>query len=381
MWSRYVIKAFCCLLMLLSTSLAIAHLMPAQQGTINLVDNAAFVVLSLPVSGLKKFNASIDTNHDGYLSVTELQSHRQKIEQYVKQGFHLVDGDDEGTVDFIQISTESDAVDEGKKIDADTRVDMPGAAHFLALLKISYKRVPKDLRLQADLFGVVDMESQFSIKASRGKEVEVFILKVSYPQHQLFRSASQVMTDYIKTGTEHILTGFDHLLFLLTIIIAGAGWRYWLGILTCFTIAHSITLTLTLVGWLNAPSRLIEPLIAASIIVMAVFNLFRRDVGLRSRMVIVFACGLLHGMGFASSIAEMGLHGGYFFASLIGFNLGIEFGQAIFLSAFLALGLVFNLMQARLFLPRTSFAKWTMPFTSLFAMVAGIFMLQAQLIK
>jgi hydrogenase/urease accessory protein HupE len=381
MWSRYVISVFCGLLMLLSTSLAIAHLMPAQQGTINLVDNAAFVVLSLPVSGLKKFDASIDANHDGHLSVTELQNHREKIEQYVKQGFRLVDGDDDGMVDFIQVSTESDVVDEGNNIDAVARVAAPGSAHFLVLLKISYQRVPKALRLQADLFGSVDKEKQFSIKASSGKEVEVFILKASYPQHQFFRSALQVMTDYIKTGTEHILTGFDHLLFLLTIIIAGAGWRYWLSILTCFTIAHSITLTLTLVGWLNAPSRLVEPLIALSIIVMAALNLYRRDVGLRSRMVVVFACGLLHGMGFASSIADMGLHGRYFFASLIGFNLGIEFGQAIFLVSFLAMGVIFNFIHGRLFLPRANFAKWTLPLTSVFAMVAGIFMLQTQLIK
>jgi hydrogenase/urease accessory protein HupE len=141
---------------------------------------------------------------------------------------------------------------------------------------------------------------------------------------------------------EHIVLGADHVLFLVTIIVAGAGWRYWLAVLTSFTLAHSITLTLGLLGWVKVNPAVVEPLIAASIVLMALLNLFNlirhngQATSTARQTAVVFACGLLHGLGFASSMADMGLHGNYQLASLLGFNLGIELGQALCLVVVLA---------------------------------------------
>jgi HupE / UreJ protein len=138
-----------------------------------------------------------------------------------------------------------------------------------------------------------------------------------------------------------VLGGADHLLFLLTILVAAAGWRYWLGVVTSFTIAHSITLAVSALGVLRLPAEVIEPGIAASIVIMAVLNLWfvysKRSVSARARIAVVFGCGLLHGFGFASAIGAMAVDAGSRIATLAGFNLGIELGQFAFVATMLLL--------------------------------------------
>jgi hydrogenase/urease accessory protein HupE len=215
-----------------------------------------------------------------------------------------------------------------------------GARHVVALMKVSFDAAPTALRIETDAWGTQASERQLTIKAIRGREAEAAILTPLRQDHQFFRSQWQVLRDYVVVGIEHILFGADHLLFLLTIIVAAAGWRYWFGVLTSFTVAHSMTLALSLYGVVRAPSALIEPLIAASIVLVAVLNLRQRETKPGQRIAIVFACGLLHGLGFASSIAGMGLSSAYRLASVVGFNLGIETGQALFLVAVLGIGAI-----------------------------------------
>ena len=370
-------SAFVTLLMLLpllAAPNAFAHLMPAQQGTINLLDNAAFIVISLPVSALAS-DPQIDGNHDGRLSEAELQVHRAKIAQQLTQRLRLFDGAEAGKVDFIQINTEpderADHINPIAAPNASVSPNAPGAKQFLVLMKISFARLPTALRLETDLFGTQAGERQFAIKASRGKEIEAIILRAHHAQHHFFRSAWQVFIDYLVVGSEHILLGFDHLLFLLTIIVAAAGWRYWLGVLTCFTIAHSITLTLALMGSVQAPANIIEPLIAASIVLMAALNLWQKHAAIWQRLALVFACGLLHGLGFASSISDMGLHGTYRLMSLLGFNLGIELGQAAFLLMVLGFGAALHRLNRHTRLARMDFMQSARPIASSLAILCG----------
>jgi hypothetical protein len=104
---------------------------------------------------------------------------------------------------------------------------------------------------------------------------------------------------------------------------------------TSFTIAHSITLSLAVFGVVTVSPALVEPAIAASIVVMAALNLARSEALVRARVGIVFACGLLHGLGFASALGAMGLDASHRIASLLGFNIGVEIGQFLFLGAVL----------------------------------------------
>lgn len=370
---RSATQALLVALLLQLATYASAHMMPAQQGTVNLLDNVAFVVLSLPLSGLKNLDKKIDG--DGRLSEPELQLHHAIIEQQVMQRVRFYNGTTAGMVDFIQISTQPD--------DHEQQANTPsaGSSQFLVLMKITFAVAPTKLRMETDFFGDASNEKQFAIKAISGKKTEAIILRVGHPEYHFFRPVTQVLGDFIVIGCEHILFGFDHLLFLLTVIVAAAGWRYWFAVLTSFTLAHSITLSLSLMGWINAPAQIIEPLIAASIALMAALNLWQRHATISQRLAIVFACGLLHGSGFASAMADIGLHTSNRMMSLIGFNLGIELGQALFLIALLVLGSALAQLKRVSFFAQINFMFSTKTVTSVLAFFAGIFwMLQRTLV-
>jgi hydrogenase/urease accessory protein HupE len=134
---------------------------------------------------------------------------------------------------------------------------------------------------------------------------------------------------FLKLGVEHIWTGYDHLLFLFALLVVCRRFRSIITIVSCFTLAHSITLAVATLGWLNVSSRLIEPAIAASIVFVGVENLARRGAEPRGRWALTFVFGLIHGFGFASVLRELGVgQGGQGLAMpLLSFNLGVEVGQ------------------------------------------------------
>jgi hypothetical protein len=150
------------------------------------------------------------------------------------------------------------------------------------------------------------------------------------------------LTGFVRLGVEHILTGYDHLLFLFALLVgAGNFWRV-LGIASAFTLAHSITLSLAVLGLVHAPAAVVEPMIAASIVwVAAVENVFGAG-RLWRRYLVTFVFGLVHGLGFADALAPLALAGWPLVRALAGFNLGVELGQAIAigvaLPAMLAIG-------------------------------------------
>jgi hydrogenase/urease accessory protein HupE len=132
---------------------------------------------------------------------------------------------------------------------------------------------------------------------------------------------------FLGLGFKHILPlGVDHILFVVALFLFSTRLRPLLLQVTAFTVAHSITLALALLGIFSLPAGLVEPLIALSIAVVGLENVFFRNVK-KSRWLLVFAFGLIHGMGFAGVLSELGLPEGGFWPALIGFNLGVEFGQ------------------------------------------------------
>jgi hypothetical protein len=144
---------------------------------------------------------------------------------------------------------------------------------------------------------------------------------------------------YLTLGFTHIVpTGLDHVLFVLGIYLLSRRPRAVLGQVTAFTVAHSITLALSMFGLVAVPSRIVEPLIAVSIAYVAVENLFLSE--LKSwRIALVFAFGLLHGMGFAGALHDLGLPRSEFVTALVSFNAGVELGQlAVIATAFLVVG-------------------------------------------
>ena len=152
-------------------------------------------------------------------------------------------------------------------------------------------------------------------------------------------SALRAVGRFVVLGFEHILPrGLDHVLFVLGLFLLGSRLSALLFQVTAFTLAHSVTLALSLYGIVRLPSRVVEPLIALSIVLVAVDNLRSAELR-RWRLAVVFGFGLVHGLGFAGALRNLGLPRSEFLQGLIGFNLGVELGQlAVIALAFLAVG-------------------------------------------
>jgi hydrogenase/urease accessory protein HupE len=133
---------------------------------------------------------------------------------------------------------------------------------------------------------------------------------------------------FFMLGIAHILSGWDHLLFLAALLVGSRRLKPLLITVTAFTLAHSLSLALSVLGWITLSPALVEPMIAASIVWIALENLFLGQAALR-RYLLAFAFGLVHGLAFAEALRELHLQGWSLARALLGFNLGVEAGQAL----------------------------------------------------
>ena len=156
-------------------------------------------------------------------------------------------------------------------------------------------------------------------------------------------SKTEVLGIYLQLGYTHILPlGVDHILFVLSLFLLNPKLKPILWQATAFTVAHTITLGLAMYGVIKPPANIVEPVIALSIMYVALENIFSSKLR-ASRIGIVFLFGLIHGMGFASALTSLGLPKNAYLESLLMFNLGVELGQVtVILAAFLLLGLPFG---------------------------------------
>lgn len=167
----------------------------------------------------------------------------------------------------------------------------------------------------------------------------------AHPADDIFKNLSRTDVGwmYFKLGYTHILPlGLDHILFVLCIFLLNPKLKSVIWQATAFTIAHSITLGLAMYGLISPPTHIIEPVIALSIFFVAVENILT-DKLKPSRIIIVFIFGLIHGMGFASVLTELGLPEKEFVTGLITFNVGVEIGQiTVILLAWILIGMWFS---------------------------------------
>jgi hydrogenase/urease accessory protein HupE len=169
-----------------------------------------------------------------------------------------------------------------------------------------------------------------------------------------------VLAEYGAAGVEHIFLGYDHIAFLLALMLwARRPWPV-VKIVTAFTVAHSVTLSLAALNVLRLPSAIVEPAIAASIVFVAVENFVSRDVGGRWRVTFLF--GFVHGFGFADALKELGLPREALVPALVAFNTGVEIGQ---------LAIVCTIVPGMLLLDRLLHAGGRAPAT-VYALSAGI---------
>ena len=148
------------------------------------------------------------------------------------------------------------------------------------------------------------------------------------------QAAASSLSDFLRLGGEHILSGADHLLFLAALLMGSVGWRSLLITVTAFTAAHSLSLAAATLGWAHASPVWVEPMIAASIVWVALENVLRSGAAVSRRAAIrrqllTFGFGLVHGLAFAEALTDLHLQGWPLARALLGFNLGVEAGQAL----------------------------------------------------
>ncbi|SFW76598.1 HupE/UreJ family protein [Chitinophaga sancti] len=198
----------------------------------------------------------------------------------------------------------------------------------------------------------------------------IIVLGHIQPGELLRLLKSNLASSYLIEGYQHILPyGYDHIAFIIGLLLLSPKLKPILWQATAFTIAHSITLGLAMYHIIQPPLNLVEPLIAISILYVAVENILSPK--LRAfRIAIVFLFGLVHGLGFAGSLSQLNISHEHFFTCLIMFNLGVELGQ-------LTVILIFYLLIARWFAATPYYRKYVViPLSFLIAMIACFWIVQ-----
>ena len=316
-----------CLLAGAVVSAAHAHLVVSQRGTLNIVGDGAYMVLSLPVSSLSGF----DDDHDGLLSIDELRAHGASIESQIKQGVALDSDQGRSALEGIMLNTAP----------PDSTPFAP-STHLVVLGRFAIPAQATDLKIALLLFGARADEQTEQIAVTRGAQSQLITLTPEHPQGFVLPSAWASFAEQVRLGALHVLSGADHLLFLLVVLAAAWNLRQVVLALTCFTAGHAVTLVACVWYGLSVPASLVEPAIAATIVGMALFDRWSVHRSLphlvATRLTLVFACALFHGLGLAGALSDLGVDGMGKAMSLAGFNAGIELGQiAVALTA--ALGM------------------------------------------
>ena len=210
---------------------------------------------------------------------------------------------------------------------------MPDGDGVIVRIAFSCQDVPGDLVYRSTVLIASDKSARQVVLIGAGENAPQALLDDTHSTLTISAPAPSVwstMQRYLITGIEHIFLGYDHIAFLVAIVLWARRLVPVIKVVTAFTIAHSITLSLAALQIVVIPSAIVEPAIAASIIFVAVENFFSRNVD--GRWKVTFAFGLIHGFGFAGALQEMGLPANAVVPALAAFNIGVEIGQVAIVS-------------------------------------------------
>lgn len=284
---------------------------------------------------------SLDANDDGQLSWGEVRGRWPEIERLLADRLRVSAGGRPCSL-LKSAPPQLDEHSDGRYAVLQQTLECAAAAHSLGV----------DYRLFAD--SDAGHRGIVRLLTAAGEQTALLVPAAGARQFQLAQSPQQGLDafgGFVKEGMQHIAAGLDHILFLLTLLMvtvwrregrawvaratARSAWQETLRLVTAFTLAHSLTLGLAAAGLLAPPSRWIESLIAASVLIAALDNLRPFVPGPRWLMVALF--GLVHGFGFAGPLQALGLQRGNLALPLLGFNLGVELGQLLLVLALLPL--------------------------------------------
>jgi hypothetical protein len=281
------------------------------------------------------FAIGLDGNGDGALTWDEIRARHEAIAAYALQRLQVAS--DQGACPLTAVEQLIDNHTDGAYSVLRFQASCPGAA-------------PASLAIGYTLFADLDPQHKGLFKINSGGSTQTAIFDPDSARQTLSLAAPDRLAQfraYMKHGVWHIWIGYDHILFLLSLLLPAvllpglreqqqglkAAFYDVLKVVTAFTLAHSITLSLASLSLISLPSRWVESAIAGSVILAALNNLLPLFRG--KRPVAAFVFGLIHGFGFASVLRDLGLPQGSLMASLLGFNVGVELGQLAIVAAFL----------------------------------------------
>ena len=301
---------------LILSSTAFAHLMVAQQGTLNLSGNGAYLVASVAVSSLN----GADDDGDGLLSAKELGAHAPSVAEQLRAGLQLSDEDGPRPLEDVKFALSPEDSQEGSPAD-----------QLIVMGRYALSNEGNPLTFRSELWGANESERSLSLTLTKDMEDEQLLtVTPQQPQASLYASFPTVLGSYLKLGMEHVLGGLDHLLFLMVVLSSGWGWKKVFTALSVFTLGHALSLVAVVFGGFTVSARVVEPAIAATIIGLALYDIWLARSGKRppvSRLALVFGCSLIHGLGLGGALAELGVNPAQQGATLLGFNMGIELAQ------------------------------------------------------
>lgn len=318
----------------------------------------------------------LDANRDGQVTWGEAQARSPELNDWLGQGIALTAADQKCALGRADLQASEHA--DGTYLSALWVVNCPG-------ISSAAEAADARLALRYGLIFAQDSLHRGLLKVDFGDEQSSALLSPERPEAQISRADSsplKVFGRYIIEGVWHIWIGIDHIVFLLSLLVLAplqpsrkrvVHWQAAsqarpvvldvLAVVTAFTVAHSITLGLTITGWLTPPADWVEPAIAISVVLAALNNLLGFSALKRWRLAFVF--GLVHGFGFASVLIDLGLPTSALLAALGGFNIGVELGQLAIVGAFLPVAWV---------LRKTRFYRWVVVAGSSAAIVVlGVF--------
>lgn len=291
----------------------------------------------IPLRDLRAVVA-LGTNNTGPVTWDDLRARYQAIITYASAHLKIKSGGQSGALRFTDTEPTVENFSDGPYLELPLVVEgLPGPV----TLEVDYRLFFETNSLHRGLLRLECNGQTQSAIFSPEQPVQIFEIGAARPGKQFLT--------FLREGIRHIWTGYDHILFLLALLLPavlqpeGGNWRGATSfhpafmnvfkIVTAFTLAHSLTLSLAALGIVRLPSRLTESAIAASVVLAAANNLWPM---VRERgWLVAFGFGLVHGFGFANALSELGLARGALALALVGFNLGVEIGQLAIVGVFL----------------------------------------------
>ncbi|MEK3981790.1 HupE/UreJ family protein [Paenibacillus sp. FSL K6-3166] len=353
---------------------ASAHPLSASYTTVTFDKDKTDFSFSLDVISIIESMDNVDINGNGILEENEIESNKHRLEEWIEDSVILEMNDQQQAPELQDLFLD-------KKGDKEV---LTWNFTYPAFEPGQTIAINDGLYSQATSSPYVNLitahnGNQTSETVMQGKDRTWTLLLTEDQQEQQLSSSTNSSSSgssgsssdwfsFFKLGMNHILTGYDHLLFLFALLLRKQTLKQYAAIITAFTLAHSITLTLAVLGWISLPSRVVESVIALSICYVALENIFRKKI--RFRALITFLFGLIHGIGFADILQEMNLPKAHLAVDLVSFNVGIEFIQ---------LCIVIVLLPVLIFLQKRNFYKPVIAYGSWLITALGAFWLVERL--